>query len=1197
MTWRRITILTAAIVAALLVGTWFVLQRTGVARDFVRQRLGELLATSFHLQDAQVDLFGGSITLEDIAISDPAREGKNLVAADSVHLGVEADPLGNVLALHEVEVDGLRVDIDLTAAHAPDLSRLLREQRAQTGVTAGIGEVTPARLTRGHARIRVDDQVPDLEFSDVELQLQRTRSDDGSSDRKKGALRGRAHCKNLEVDVELLGEIDLQSQRIRLQARIAGLLVDATFLRRLAPLLRSELRDDLASGKLEELVLQLELAIDGSAEAVASSSFAFADVTCSIPQVPVPLRSASVRGTVSTEAGGTARFTGTRLLPTGTTEVTAKIAGFFTEPQLEVRGNGRGVQIDDTVRSALRTFQAGRSVVDGLQPTTGEADFDLYLRIGGEDDGTVDLDVQLHGVALSYQGFGPEETRAAFPLPVVEAQGRVHLRDDVVSIEEVTAKLAPEAGGGEVRIAGRVDPKRTGPEQVSIDLDAQRVQFTPALRAALAQLVHDDGALYDQFAPEGAAAVRLRIRPTPGESSTWQVVVSPLGARARWTGFPLPLENVHGQIIARSEGLQIDLDASYGGGSAELRGRLMAPMDQPGSLTLGSIDLRIRGKSVPFDAEMRKATSALAPKLDAVWQELAPSGRADTTLYIRRDKAEGELLYDLALDLHEGHALPRSFPLPVTKARGQVLVHGRGEEIHVQVDAVRGLLQEQRQKPAELAVVGTLYTGPDGYREDLTAVVRGLELDAELGATLERTGAVGKGTWDVLRPSGLVDLILRQETNGGATTREYDVLLRGVRSDAEMLPMPATDAHGELQVTDGVLRFSDLRARMGPALVSCGNGYVGPSQTEGRSEVAFTVSSQGFPLDDTFARLFVGPMKQAVLDRQLRGALDIHGLSMRFLLPQDGTDQPIETVLQGSVSALDVELLLGTRIQQLNGNVTLEESHVTQQGGTIRGNFSKGSLVLFSHPFGEASADFDIEPDSFRLRNLAFTLHGGNVAGRDPAVPALTYAFGDEKGNPGTLSVDLVYGGMSLREFLVHCGVANTPFHGTARGSVQLDRLDGFDFVDMQGRGEVAVDDGNLGTVPLFTAIYALMTEKNRPRFESLAAKFDVRGRRMEFSDLELRSPLVTLRGGGEMSMEGYLDVTVTTDNFLGGGADMLLLPPVIQMITSNLVRFHLFGHLRDVQAEQRWFAQRDPRRQHLQPVPPRLERPARPDF
>ena len=1198
MSWRRITILAATILAALLASTWFVLQRTGATTGLVRSFLEQLLRTQFRIESASLDPFGGSITIEDIEIRDPMREGANLVAADSVEIAVAADPLGNVLALHEIEVDGLSVDVDFTEGMAPDLSQILKEQRAATGVSAGIGEVTPASIRGGRARIRVDDEVPALDFDEIALSLRRVPSSDGSPDPRRGALLGRARFANLDVAVEIEGEVDLLQKRCRLQARVAGLTVDAAFVRRLLPLLRTQLRDDVASGKLDELLLQLELPLDASAEPIASASFGFSDATCTIPQVPVPLRTAEVRGVVSTKDGGIAQFTGKHVLPTGTTEVTARVTDFFTTPKFDVRGNGRGVQIDDTVRAALRTFPAGDRIVDGLRPSEGSADFDLYLRSPGQEDEIIDLDVQLKGVALAFHGFGPAETRASFPLPVVDAQGRVHMRDDVVSIEDVTARIAPEAGGGDVTISGRVDPSYAGPEQVSLDLDAPRIQFTPALRSAMAALVNDNGALYDQFAPEGTAAVQLRLRPTPGEQSTWQVLVSPLDAKARWAGFPLPLDAVNGTILARSEGLEIDLQASYAGGAATLRGKLMSPLDQPSAISLGSIDLRVDGQGVPLDEQLRVAVTTLAPKLDAVWRELSPSGRANTLLHVRRDRANEEMRYDLELDLQEGHALPTSFPLPVTKAHGQVFVHGVGEEIDVQVDAIRGVLQEQRKEPAQLAVIGTMHTGKAGYTEDLTAVVRGLELDATLGATLERTGAVGTGTWDVLRPSGAVDLVLRQATTNGATSRRYDVLMHGVRSDAELLPMPAVDVVGELQVEDGVLRFSDLRARMGPALVTCSEGYVGPSAEPGRTEVAFRVYAPRFPLDDTFARLFVGPMKKSVLERQFRGALDIDGLRLRFLLPQDGTEQPIETLLQGSIRALDVEMLLGTRLQQVNGNIAIAESRVTVDGGAIEGQFTNGSLTLFGHPFVQASADFSIRPEQFALKKLGFSLHGGRVTARMPDQDSLAYVFGDEKGQrQGRLSADLAFSGLSVRDFLAQCGLANTPYHGTAQGMFRLDRLDGQDFVDMQGSGEFSIVDGNLGTVPLFTAIYALMAEKSRPRFESLAAKFEVRDRKAILSDLALKSPLVSLRGGGELTMEGYVDVAVTTDSFLGGGADMLLLPPMIQMITSNLVRFHLFGHLRDLQAEQRWFAQRDPRRQSLPPVPPRLERTMRPDF
>src|SRR5262245_6240068 len=191
MSWRRILLLTAGLLVVLLVATGFVLQRTGAVTGIVRSLLEHRLAAPFRLDRAQADLFGGSLTMYDLALADPTRPGTDLVSADSLQLGVETDPLGNVLgAIHEVVVDGPRVDLDLTDDHVPTLPRLLRDTDRPGDL--GVEAVTPARLSRGHARVRVDAELPVLEFSQVELVLQRVRGDDGGVDRRRGALRQRA---------------------------------------------------------------------------------------------------------------------------------------------------------------------------------------------------------------------------------------------------------------------------------------------------------------------------------------------------------------------------------------------------------------------------------------------------------------------------------------------------------------------------------------------------------------------------------------------------------------------------------------------------------------------------------------------------------------------------------------------------------------------------------------------------------------------------------------------------------------------------------------------------------------------------------------------------------------------------------------------------------------------------------------------
>ena len=108
------------------------LQRTGATTGLVRSFLEQLLRTQFRIESASLDPFGGSITIEDIEIRDPMREGANLVAADSVEIAVAADPLGNVLALHEIEIDGLSVDVDFTDGERAKRRIVLRRPRAHS---------------------------------------------------------------------------------------------------------------------------------------------------------------------------------------------------------------------------------------------------------------------------------------------------------------------------------------------------------------------------------------------------------------------------------------------------------------------------------------------------------------------------------------------------------------------------------------------------------------------------------------------------------------------------------------------------------------------------------------------------------------------------------------------------------------------------------------------------------------------------------------------------------------------------------------------------------------------------------------------------------------------------------------------------------------------------------------------------------
>jgi hypothetical protein len=531
-----------------------------------------------------------------------------------------------------------------------------------------------------------------------------------------------------------------------------------------------------------------------------------------------------------------------------------------------------------------------------------------------------------------------------------------------------------------------------------------------------------------------------------------------------------------------------------------------------------------------------------------------------------------------------------------------LFAQGSGDSSRLDFDALRGTLEHGRGRPAQLAMLGTLEHGAS-TRDDLAFVVRGLELDATLGETLERLGALGTGTWASLQPSGTVDLVCRHSIDADRKSQmRLVVQLVDVASHAPMLPRTASRMTGELQVADGILTFDDVRADLGGALVRCSGGRIATRPApDGRTDVRFAVSATGFPVDDGLANLFSGPLRQAIVERRLRGRADVDALQLQFLVPSPGSDQPLETGLAGQLRLHDVTIALGSgpdgiRLDGVSGVVGLEPSRIVAGVGQLNGILRQGSLRVFGQPFEAIEANFRADATELALTSLTSRLHGGQVRAASPTATPIHYTLPSPKIPEGRLAADLAFQKVDVFQFLRECGWTNPPYSGAATGQMRLERLDGYDVVDASGAGELTIDRGDLGAVPLFTAIYSQLPAPERPRFDHLTSKFRLAERRIDFETFSLRSNLLAANGSGSLQLDGYLDVELKLDNLLGPSADPVVMP-FVDFLTKNIVRFHLFGHLRDLRAEKRWVTERSPGRPSVPPMAPLWERPAPADF
>ena len=1197
MSWRRILLLSFVLVVALGGVTWASLDRSEIATRLVRNELAGLLRPTSTIGSTSLELGNGRLTVHDLRIADPSQVDRELLRVETIAVDVGATIGAPWIDVRSVAVDGFTVRCGPTLPTAAELLA----PRTPIAPAASL-QVPALELRRGRVEFLVRAGAPPLVLENVELLVQPQPGSDGAQ------LRGRADLAELGARVHLLGTYSFATGAAELTVSVApvpatdgsvraGIALDPSLLPRLADLTGATMPAVEFGAELRSLTVVANMAGTGTPpRATLRAELTGAHVAGA--DIPAIVDDASLVLHASTDDDGEASVHLTQTSASGAIEVRARATTLRREPHLDVRVSGRNVQIGAPVLQALNLFDVGREVAYALRPTAGRADIELFLRDPQVRGGITELDLSLRDVAMSYHGFGPEGKRAAFPLPMVGARGRVRLRDNVLLIEDVQAAIGA-AAGGTVTLVGHVQIDKPGGEDTTLDIRAVGVGFGPELRQALAALLHDEGALYDKFAPVGTAEVDVLVRPGSQLAGSWAVTVRPQAASMQWAGFPYRLDGLSGSVRACTDDVTFDLRGNHGQGTLSMVGHIPLGTQAPSSPGFEAV---IALTDVAVDDELRQAVAVIAPELDAPWRDAAPSGRFAAQVKVWRPRPEDPLWHDGSLELTGVDLRLPVAPWRAIGLHGQVLVQGAGNETRVDFDALRGHLQHEDADRAPLAMLGHLVFGTEP-KQDLAFVVRDLDLDARLGESLEQLQALGPGVWQSLQPSGRVDLVCRYEDSPARPDQLHLVVhLIDVHSRASILPHPAEHMTGELSIANGELTFGDIRAQLGGANFHCTSGRVHTLPApDGRTQIAFTVSANDVPIDDGFANLFADPLHTAIAKRHPDGRADIANLQLVFKLPAAGALLPFETTIGGNLRLRGLDLTLGEgpdgiRVHGIHGQVTLAPSRVSSEGGALTGVLKDCSLTLFGHPFERVQAQFSADAERLVMPNLSARAHAGTLDTGTGTSPAIQYLLPAPKTPVGRLSANLRYAGVDVYSFLDTCGWTNPPYSGKASGAVQIEKLDGYDVIDAQGHGTVKITDADLGVVPLFTAIYAQLPASDRPRFNALDTTFTMADRSVRFDTLDVRSNVLAAKGKGSLGLDGYLEVEMTLDNLLGSSADPLVMP-LIDYLAQNIVTFYLHGYLRDLRAEKRWITEAPPQRRRVAPMPPAPPQPTAPPF
>lgn len=1191
MSWRRVLVLSLAVVAVVTVATWAVLVRGGAATRLARRELQALFAVPADLAELALDLGRGSAVVRGLRL--------DAVDVAATVEAIEADFAfgagGGLIGVHAVRVRGLDARLGPTP---PDFGALLRTRANGSTASSGLDlrRLPAMRIDGARAQWQPAGDAPAIAVVDIDIALAPRADSPGL------ALRGQARTIDPPLAFTITGAIDAATGAIEAELAFAPTTIDPSLIARVAGVFGAAPPDVLAGGELRALTLRLQRAGDAAAlRLVARAEIARAHAAGG--PLPAIVTDAAISLEASTDDGGRAQLRLVQRTDRGALDLVAHGAMVDGKPDFDVLLRGERIVVDANVVNALGLFEAGRNVVAALEPTAGIADLDLFIENPHKRGGATDLDLRLRDVAVTYRGFGEGQRRVGFPLPLANAHGRVRLRDRVLLLDDIQSAIAERAGGGVVRVSGRVETAKPNNEATSVDIVAEGVAFTPELRRALGTLLRDDGALYDKFAPEGRADVRVALRPEAQLAGGWSVAIDLQDAAMRWAGFPYRLAALRGAAHARADGVRFDLAGAHGAGNLRMRGFL--PLDDDAWRERG-FDASVEIAGLAVDGELRDAVAVLVPELAAPWRASEASGWLDGAVKVWRDEPDAPLAHDSRLTLRDVDLALPAKPWRARGLAGGVHIEGVGNGTHVAFDGVHGELACPGSRPAPLAMLGNIVLGSSALSangEDLAFVVRDLELDAQLGASLEELGAIGAGMWQQMRPSGRVGLVCRHRRTGAtADPLRLVVDLLDVRSDAPILPRPVEQLTGELRVDGGVVRFDALRGRLGGGNVVATAGSVRTLPAPDlRTELAFTVRATGVPIDDGFANLFSGPVQDAVLRRQLLGKADVDALQLRFRIPTAASTLPLATTLDGRLRLYGLDITLGSGAESLvvegiSGVVDLANSAVAGDDGALTGALRGASLRILGQPFEAIDAKFTADAAQIDLRGLNARLHGGFVRSRDDDAPAIRYLLPGATEPDGALQTNLAFTGVDIYAFLAATGQANPPYSGLASGAVRLQRLAGNDVSGARGEGSLRLARADLGVVPLFTAIYAQLPAADRPRFDALDLSWQIADGIAAFPQLEVRSSLLAARGSGHLDLDGYLDVELTLANLLGDSADPLVMP-LLSYLAQNIVTFHLHGYLGNLAAEKRWLTEEPPGRRAVMPQPPQGPTAPRPGF
>jgi len=650
--------------------------------------------------------------------------------------------------------------------------------------------------------------------------------------------------------------------------------------------------------------------------------------------------------------------------------------------------------------------------------------------------------------------------------------------------------------------------------------------------------------LFDDYGIEGGTVgVDLRLctrmsSPLPA----LDVRVQAHNVSATYVDFPVPLHAVEGLVRVASGGFgKTSVSVNMRGETDSARdltlaGRVRSEARTPTApvlpkrfsvfqLDLPSLDLQ--------GPELRALAAKVPEPLEAV-DEFGPRGRVGLALTSTSGLGTSSSTWvEITPQGKRFEALPLVFPLKAERMRGRLLVeiHSSGQApdpgapppiVHTRT-RVSPLMADWRgqvplgfkglfdsQTPSRGTVLGAALPGANRplLRDLLRAAqVDGDEMLEDLREVSLRGAADFEYTFEIPGPES--------EARGG-----YDLYLRDLEVERPG-SYHASNLRGILTYADERFTSKRIDGRLGQTLVSL--TAIEIDKTADGFKMLADLGTRRLHITRDLVGQFLDPETTESLfgEFELRGTLDVEAAHVRLEVPEDS---PIRVQIQGHGTLSDAFISLGLPVSVRSAKVTLEDLILENDelrgwmriedlyGQALERDLARTDLLLSYH--GSQVTVEEVNGTFCRGK-----IHGlGADGSRDVAAPVLSVDLSP----PYHFRAGLQLSRVDLRILLEDVFGSGLSDRGLLDAGFQL-RGDLENLFEIRGSGRARVSQTILWSVPVLRDLFSQLGLDATAIFDSMQTEFEIENGQIRMEGMQVHSPILKLRGSGNMGFDGTL--------------------------------------------------------------------------